>query len=193
MPLSLSEARRHRLCRVCEQAINLDPAVQDQHLLEHPYFLLPEAITLDYGKEFAHTRCLQAREKAEGVGAGWDYKYQQIQQAVRDYLMGEDSQAARQQLAKTAALDLDVAYPEVDVLRRRVLQLEKKLEACGVAARGHALGDNDARPGGAAWSQPFAEVKALRAELDRLKAANQRTAAEQDADFENAQRAGASS
>lgn len=63
----VEEARRMGVCRICHEPIRVSHAMAGwQH--EFREMLYPQAVTLNFGDEFAHTACLAA-ERAEGDDA----------------------------------------------------------------------------------------------------------------------------
>jgi len=60
MVLSVEEAREKRVCRICEKSISsvIGPEGWPFGFNE---MVFPIAITLNFGKEFAHTDCLKSK------------------------------------------------------------------------------------------------------------------------------------
>lgn len=60
--LTLEEAKRRRVCRVCGEPILVDGAPIGW-TDEFGKMLYPVRVTLDFGREFAHTDCLAGCEE----------------------------------------------------------------------------------------------------------------------------------
>jgi hypothetical protein len=65
-PLTAPEARRLRVCRVCHAPIVIGAAMPAGWYFDFFDLLYPTAITLDYGREYAHTACLAYRPTDSG-------------------------------------------------------------------------------------------------------------------------------
>lgn len=63
--LTLEEAKTLRRCRLCEQPIDIG-GTPEGWMNNFGRMTYPIRVTLDFGKEFAHTDCLEKEEKANG-------------------------------------------------------------------------------------------------------------------------------
>jgi hypothetical protein len=64
--MSVEDARRNRVCRICGDPCGRNTAGPKDWQLMFAKMAYPESITLNYGKEYAHTDCLLL----EGPGKG---------------------------------------------------------------------------------------------------------------------------
>lgn len=60
--LTVSEARRQRICRICRKPVNPGPGCPAGWQFDYGEMVHPERITLAFGDEFAHTDCLKPKE-----------------------------------------------------------------------------------------------------------------------------------
>jgi hypothetical protein len=58
-PMTVDEAKRRRVCRVCEQTIHATGPVDWPD--NFGMLVWPETVTLNFGEEFAHTACLEGK------------------------------------------------------------------------------------------------------------------------------------
>ena len=58
MPLTVAEAREQRVCRICEKPIP-EKGYPKGWQFDFGEMVFPVKFTLNYGKEFAHTSCLE--------------------------------------------------------------------------------------------------------------------------------------
>ena len=61
MSLTVEEARTARVCRICGKPIPRVPGPKDWPFLFGECVYPPPALTLNFGKEFAHTDCLKVK------------------------------------------------------------------------------------------------------------------------------------
>lgn len=55
--MTVDEAKQRRVCRICEQPIDVTGPVDWPDRFGE--MVWPLAVTLDFGREFAHTACLE--------------------------------------------------------------------------------------------------------------------------------------
>jgi hypothetical protein len=71
MSIPLEEAQERRICRLCFKPISNSGGPKDAHLMFRE-MVFPEKVTFNFGKEFAHTDCLERHSKDIHGASGAD-------------------------------------------------------------------------------------------------------------------------
>ena len=63
----VEEARRLGVCRICQKPIVSGPGFPKGWQFEFGKMVFPQAVTLNFGDEFAHTACLEPEAAQEAT------------------------------------------------------------------------------------------------------------------------------
>lgn len=67
MPLTVEQARKKRVCRLCEQPVGSVGMADAPFDFQRQ--IVPIRVTYDFGKEFAHTKCLEQMDPVNPIKA----------------------------------------------------------------------------------------------------------------------------